>query len=71
MKDSFEVEILADGTLKLATGQVSPQNHLNAENFLAEVAKELGGKVTIKHKHGKAMHTHTHDAGQNHGQKQH
>lgn len=59
-QDSFEVEFLADGSLKITTDKVSAPNHANAENFLREVAKLCGGKTTIKHKHGVKGHTHTH-----------
>lgn len=59
--DTMQVDILADGTLKIATDPVSAANHGGAEMMLREIFKSIGGEVTTKHKHGKAgMHSHSH-----------
>lgn len=43
--DKLEVEILADGSLKVTSGKVSMANHANAEAFLRELAKGCGGET--------------------------
>jgi hypothetical protein len=58
--DKMEVEILADGTLKISIDPVSTANHGNAETMLREMFKAMGGTVETKHRHGKKMHSHTH-----------
>jgi len=60
MPDIINLTILPDGTLKLETDKVSMQNHLNAENFLREIGKVAGGKITVTHKHGAHSHSHAH-----------
>lgn len=67
--DKITIEILADGTLKLETDEVSLANHTNAENLVREMSKACGGPAAIRHKHGKAGHGHSHGHGQ--GQHQH
>jgi len=57
---SFEVEILADGTVKVLTGDVSGPAHMAAEQFLQFLARELGGesvRVKVPHAHA-GVHTH-------------
>lgn len=64
--DTFEIEILDDGTIKVTTGTVGQQNHVNAESFLQMIAKETGGnaKRTARgthahvHRHGTVEHSH-------------
>lgn len=56
---SFEVEILADGTVKVLTGDVSGPAHLAAEQFLQFLARELGGET----KRVKLPHVHAHAHG--------
>ena len=61
-EDTFTVEILDDGTLKIETDTVSPANHKSADEFLAFVSKMLGGPVEkTKRKQG---HSHVHTHGQ-------
>jgi len=60
-KDTLEVEILADGSLKILTDKISMPNHANAEAFLLDLARGMGGDTTrTKRKH---THTHTHTHG--------
>ena len=67
MSDNVEVEVLEDGTLKFSTDKISGANHANAEAFLAEVGRMLGGKVERRRKQGTArQHTHEH-AHEGHG----
>lgn len=63
---SFEVEILADGTVKVLTGDMRSV-HMEAIHFLAFLARELGGEtVQVKvphahvgaHTHGGITHSH-------------
>lgn len=44
--DSMTIEILPDGTLKITTDKISAPNHANAEQFLRDTAKLMGGPVT-------------------------
>jgi len=60
-KDEFDIEILADGTIKVSTGAVSPANHMNAEAFMRFIQEKTGGKTTRTHKGGHHHHGHTHD----------
>lgn len=60
--DTFEVEILPDGSIKLSTDKVSMPNHTQAESFLKEVCRMAGGVKDTKHKAGHHGHTHTHGA---------
>lgn len=56
--DKFEIEILADGTIKTVCDEISPASHTNAENFLKEMFRLAGGNVEVKHKHGHEHHEH-------------
>lgn len=66
--DKFDVVILEDGTIKSSAGQVSPENHQNAEAFLKMLAGLTGGKASRQrrgdapeahhHHHGEQTHTH-------------
>jgi hypothetical protein len=71
MADSFTIEVLEDGTLKINSGKISPQNHMSAEAFLRNVAQTAsgGGTQTRKHKAGiigAAMHAVQHAMGSGH-----
>lgn len=46
MSDSFEIEILDDGTIKSTTGKVGAQNHQSAEGFFGFLARVTGGKFS-------------------------
>jgi len=63
--DQFDVEILADGTVKSSSGPVSPANHQSAEAFLRSVADKLGGS-TERRRRGDAPEVHVHAAGEAH-----
>jgi aromatic ring-opening dioxygenase LigB subunit len=65
MADAMQVEILADGTMKVTTSKVSMANHLNAEKFLA-FASELMGGVTKRVRRAGMLHSHDHDHGHDH-----
>jgi len=43
--DAFQIEILADGTIKSTMDAVSPANHDNAEQFLKAMAHLAGGET--------------------------
>lgn len=59
--DEINIEILSDGTIKVSTSKVSAANHMNADKFLQEMQRLLGG-TTTKEKIGHAHHhQHTHD----------
>jgi hypothetical protein len=59
-EDVIEIEVLEDGTIKVVTDQISPANHLSADNFL-KMIEQLAGGETIKQKNRKAYgHVHRH-----------
>lgn len=64
-RDVLNIEILADGTIKTTTDEVSETNHASAEKFLAILRELTGGEVTTTkrkeahvHTHGKLTHSH-------------
>jgi len=63
--DNIAIEILPDGSLKVTTDRVSMPNHTNAEKFLADLAREMGGETkrhrkAHSHAHAHGGHHHTH-----------
>jgi len=52
MSDIMNIEILADGTIKIDSGTIAPQNHMSAEAFLRNVASVSGSVQRRKHKQG-------------------
>lgn len=59
-KGTILVEVLADGTVRTETGDLSGPNHQSADLFMKTLATLLGGSVTeekTKHSHA---HTHPH-----------
>jgi hypothetical protein len=53
--DLIKITILPDGTIKVSTDEISPDNHASAAAFLREMSRLAGGDTTIEAKHG---HTH-------------
>ena len=45
-QDEIEIEILEDGRIKILTDKVSMPNHTNADRFIKDMARLLGGEVT-------------------------
>lgn len=43
--DEMEVEILADGSVKFTTDEISGPNHGSAEELLRQIAFGMGGPV--------------------------
>ena len=70
MADTMTIEILEDGTIKVDSGPISQQSHMNAEAFLRNVAQAApGGKQERKHKAGligAVAHTLSHLRGAKH-----
>ncbi len=58
--DLIICEILPDGTIKSTNDMISGANHANAEKFIADLARNMGGDTVTKKK-GKTGHTHNHD----------
>lgn len=63
--DEIEVEILDDGTVKSSSGAFSPENHQDAEDFLAGLTTLMGGEAKRErqgheHHHEKEDQTHKH-----------
>ena len=72
MADTMKITILDDGTIKVETDSVSPQNHMSAEAFMRHVATAGGGKQSRKHNHGvlgEAQHALQHALGKAHSHK--
>lgn len=61
MADIMNIEVLADGALKITTDKVSAANHMNAEAFLRDASKMMGGIVDRIRKPHSHIHTHEHD----------
>lgn len=49
-EDQMEVEILEDGSIKLAADKISAANHMNAEQLIRSVQELAGGKVSRRRK---------------------
>ena len=67
--DKLDVTVLEDGTIKVDSGPVSQQNHMNAEAFMRNIAQAAGGKQERKHKQGFAgamLHRLQHAMGSGH-----
>ena len=58
-EDILTIEILADGTIKVTTDQISPANHLSADQFLKLISELTGGETTITK--NRRAHTHHHE----------
>jgi hypothetical protein len=54
--DLIKITILSDGTIKVSTDEISPDNHASAAAFLREMSRLAGGETTIE-----AKHNHTHE----------
>lgn len=65
MADTLNIEVLPDGTLKITTDAVSMANHMNAEAFLRESSRLMGGTVKQTRRTdinlSGALHAHAHD----------
>lgn len=64
--DILDITILADGTIKSASGQVSPENHQGAEAFLKMLAGLTGGTTKRERRGDVAQHHHHHHGEQEH-----
>lgn len=69
--DKIKIQILTEGTIKVETDPVSPENHANAEEFLQLMAKLAGGKTTRDARHGEHHHGHGHTHSHSHGDEEH
>lgn len=61
MHDEIEITIMDDGRIKVVTDQFSGPNHLQAENLVKFLEKEMGGEVVKAkradtHKHHEQKH---------------
>jgi len=72
--DVMKGRVLADGTIKTWTDEVSPENHQAAEEFFRLLAATTGGEEVRErrgdadhhHHHHYHGHVHTHDHGHSH-----
>ncbi|MDE2106355.1 MAG: hypothetical protein KGL39_54570 [Patescibacteria group bacterium] len=58
MADEIDVEVLADGSLKITTDRISGPNHLSAEKLLRDL-EEIAATPAQKVRRGRT-HTHNH-----------
>ena len=63
--DNIEVEILADGTIRIVTDPISPANH-RAADALVDLIKTLAGGHSESTKRPDAKHHHHHGHGHSH-----
>ena len=63
--DVIKYNILADGTVTIETDAISGENHLSADEMLAQLGNMLGGAVEIKHKKS-VLHQHDHSHAHGH-----
>jgi hypothetical protein len=62
MGDELIITVLPDGRIRTSAGKISAVNHANAEQFLAFMARLLGGKTTVtKRKEAALEREHTHE----------
>lgn len=57
--DKFSIKIEKDGTITVLTEDFSRPNHLQADQLMAFLARQLGGEVT-RHARPRRGHVHTH-----------
>lgn len=57
--DKIEIEVLADGSIKISTDRISPANHTSAEHLVREIQKMAGGPTKTQRKPG-VLHVHSH-----------
>lgn len=60
-EDTLTIEILDDGTIKVVTDQISPANHLSADQFLKFLAELAGGETTRNRNRHAHAHQHEHE----------
>lgn len=60
-QDEITIEILANGDLRVSTDQISPANHIAADQFLKLLSELAGGGVTKAKNRKSHIHTHQHD----------
>lgn len=64
-KGQMGVQVLADGVIRVETGDMGGVAHKAADDFLKELARLMGGDVEVKQVQG-VRHTHAHDHGDHH-----
>lgn len=58
--DEMIIEFIGNGMIKVTTDKISGPNHMKAEEFLAALARGLGGQVTRTSKGSSKPHIHEH-----------
>jgi len=48
--NTFEIEILEDGTVKIESEEFSESKHVKADEFLSALTEAIGGKVVTSQK---------------------
>ena len=60
MSDTLKITILADGTIRTESDQISQANHASAEEFLRQVRTLTGGASHREMRPDALVHTHEH-----------
>lgn len=60
-QDEIALEILDNGTIRVSTDQISPANHLSADQFLKLLSELAGGGITKTKNRKSHIPTHQHD----------
>lgn len=60
-QDDIHIEITEEGIIKTSTDKISMANHSNAEAFLKDMARLMGGATTTKRNPKAHGHTHDHE----------
>ena len=59
-QDEIQIEVLADGTIKVTTDNISPANHMSADKLVDFIAQMAGGQTTRQSRGHSHVHTHEH-----------
>jgi len=64
--DNMTIEFLPDGRIKVITDKISMPNHTNADLFIKQLARDIGGEIVYEKRtdshshHGLGEHSHSH-----------
>jgi hypothetical protein len=64
--DEIEIEIMEDGRIKILTDKVSMPNHTNADKFIKDIGRLLGGEVVRQKRNDAHRHITTTEHQRNH-----
>ena len=56
--DKIKINILEDGTVSIDTDNISPTNHMSADEFISKIETLVGIKTETRKKARYSTHTH-------------